>query len=134
MIGMIETTTSNSMRVNPFASRVAGRDSSDALERQPPLSFTVATLRDLPPCMSCPCSPFTYQPPYETHSVNDWVVVPARFDAEIVNVCFPAVPCAGVPERTPVVEFNVTPLGKWPEVTLNVGAGYPVAVTWKLNE
>jgi len=40
----------------------------------------------------------------------------------------PAVPDAGVPLRTPVVVLNVTPPGSVP-VSLNVGAGNPVAVT-----
>ena len=34
----------------------------------------------------------------------------------------------GVPDRTPAV-LSVTPVGKEPEVTENVGAGVPVAVT-----
>src|SRR5215472_5970357 len=41
------------------------------------------------------------------------------------------VPAAGVPLRTPVVVLNVTPVGSAP-VSLNVGAGNPVAVTVKV--
>ena len=41
----------------------------------------------------------------------------------------PVVPVAGVPLRTPVAGFKDTPLGNVPFVTLNVGAGEPVAVT-----
>jgi hypothetical protein len=37
-------------------------------------------------------------------------------------------PAAGVPDKTPEVAFKVTPLGNVP-VSLNVGAGVPVAVT-----
>ena len=37
-------------------------------------------------------------------------------------------PVAGVPLNTPVVELSVTPAGSAP-VSLNVGAGKPVAVT-----
>ena len=39
----------------------------------------------------------------------------------------PAVPAAGVPLSTPVVELNVTPLGKFP-LTESDGGGTPVAV------
>jgi hypothetical protein len=41
------------------------------------------------------------------------------------------VPAAGVPLSTPVVVLNVTPVGNAP-VSLNVGAGNPVAVTVKV--
>jgi hypothetical protein len=42
----------------------------------------------------------------------------------------PPVPAAGVPLRRPA-ELRVTPLGKAP-VSLNVGAGTPEAIAWKL--
>jgi hypothetical protein len=77
---------------------------------------------------------FISRPPYETVSLKVWVVVPPRFEAVIVNVYVPAVPLAGVPERTPVVALSATPLGRCPDVIVNVGAGNPVAVTSKPNE
>jgi hypothetical protein len=40
----------------------------------------------------------------------------------------PPVPATGVPLRTPVAGVNVTPVGNVP-VSLNVGAGVPVAIT-----
>jgi len=43
----------------------------------------------------------------------------------------PPEPAAGVPERTPVVAFKVTPDGRVP-VSEYVGAGKPVAVTVKV--
>src|SRR5450756_770881 len=42
-----------------------------------------------------------------------------------------AVPAAGVPESTPVVELRVTPVGREP-VSLKVGAGFPLAFTVKV--
>ena len=47
--------------------------------------------------------------------------------AVIVMTYVPPVPAAGVPERTPAL-LSVTPLGSVP-VSVNVGAGVPVAVT-----
>jgi len=41
------------------------------------------------------------------------------------------VPAAGVPLSTPLVELRVTPVGNAP-VSLNVGAGKPVAVNVKV--
>ncbi len=52
---------------------------------------------------------------------------PATFVAVTVKLYGPAV--VGVPEMTPVVGFNVSPAGIVPEVTANVGAGLPVAVS-----
>ena len=59
-----------------------------------------------------------------------WLVLPAEFVALIVKWY---VPVLTVPDRTPVVALIVTPRGTVPD-RLNVGAGKPVAVTWKLNE
>jgi hypothetical protein len=49
------------------------------------------------------------------------------FAAVSVPVNAPA--ALGVPLMTPVVAFNVSPVGNAPLVTENVGAGAPVAVT-----
>jgi hypothetical protein len=51
------------------------------------------------------------------------------FEAVMVIGYEPPAPAAGVPLRTPA-ELRVTPLGRMP-VSLNVGAGNPVAVTVK---
>ena len=51
--------------------------------------------------------------------------------AVIVTECEPTVPAAGVPLKTPA-ELRVTPVGKVPVVTANVGAGEPLAVTLKV--
>jgi len=51
--------------------------------------------------------------------------VPTPLDALIVKVKVPAV--VGVPDKTPVVGFNVSPAGKAPEATANVAAGVAVA-------
>src|SRR5439155_21204221 len=61
-------------------------------------------------------------------SVKLWFAVPTEFVAVNVIGYVPAVPAAGVPESTPVVALNVTPLGR-PPVSLSVGVGFPVAVT-----
>jgi hypothetical protein len=50
----------------------------------------------------------------------------------MVNTKGDPVALVGVPESTPVVPFSVTPGGKLPEVTLNVGAGFPLATTVKV--
>jgi hypothetical protein len=47
------------------------------------------------------------------------------FDAEIVPVKIPA--ALGVPESSPAL-LRLSPSGKAPEVTANVGIGVPVAV------
>ena len=47
------------------------------------------------------------------------------FVAAIVNVAGPA--AVGVPDRTPVVVFRLSPAGRAPEFTRNVGAGLPLA-------
>src|SRR5207245_8355425 len=57
--------------------------------------------------------------------------VPTPLLAVKVMGYVPFVPAAGVPLRTPVVVLNVTPVGSVP-VSLNVGAGNPVAVTVKV--
>ncbi len=57
-----------------------------------------------------------------------WVVLPEVLVALKVIGYVPPVPAAGVPLRTPVVVLNVTPAGSVP-VSLNVGAGVPVAAT-----
>lgn len=49
------------------------------------------------------------------------------FEAVTVIGYEPPVPAAGVPLKSPA-EVNVTPLGSAP-VSLNVGAGKPVAIT-----
>jgi hypothetical protein len=65
-------------------------------------------------------------------SVKLWVAfTPIPFSAVITIGYAPWVPVAGVPLSTPVVEFRVTPVGSAP-VSLNVGAGKPVAVTVKV--
>src|SRR2546427_13274433 len=61
-------------------------------------------------------------------SVKLCEVLPELFVALKVIGYVPPVPAAGVPLRTPVVVLNVTPVGSVP-VSLNVGAGNPVAVT-----
>jgi len=52
----------------------------------------------------------------------------APFAAVIMMGYVPPVPAAGVPLSRPLVELRVTPVGSGP-VSLNVGAGKPVAVT-----
>jgi hypothetical protein len=54
------------------------------------------------------------------------VAVPEEFVAVTTPVNVPAP--VGVPDRAPVVLFNVNPGGKAPDVMLNVGAGDPLAV------
>jgi hypothetical protein len=54
------------------------------------------------------------------------------FVAVKVSGYVPPDPAAGVPVRTPVAGVNVTPAGSVP-VTLNVGAGVPVAVTLNVD-
>lgn len=51
-------------------------------------------------------------------------------EAVTVKMYWPAVPDAGVPESTPLLD-KVIPFGRVPEVTEKVGAGKPLAV--KLN-
>jgi hypothetical protein len=46
--------------------------------------------------------------------------------AATVNVATPA--AVGVPERTPLVVFRLSPAGRAPEAILKVGAGSPLAV------
>src|SRR5260221_360588 len=58
-------------------------------------------------------------------------LAPTPLAAPSVSEYVPAVPPAGVPERTPVAGFSVTPEGSAP-VTEKVGAGKPVAVTVKV--
>lgn len=68
---------------------------------------------------------------WSTSSVKFCVAfVPTPFDAVIVIEYEPPVPAAGVPLSRPV-ELKLTPLGSV-LVVLKVGAGVPVAVTWKL--
>ena len=52
-----------------------------------------------------------------TVSVNDWPVLPVVLVAVMVKLVTPPVPAAGVPLRTPVVAFSVSPLGRAPTVT-----------------
>jgi len=61
-------------------------------------------------------------------SVKLCEVLPELFVALKVIGYVPPVPAPAVPLRTPVVVLNVTPVGSAP-VSLNVGAGNPVAVT-----
>jgi hypothetical protein len=61
-------------------------------------------------------------------SVKFWVALPEVLVALNMIGYVPPVPAAGVPLRTPVVVLNVTPVGNVP-VSLNVGAGVPVAIT-----
>ena len=56
--------------------------------------------------------------------------VPTPLEAVTVKVYWPAVPDAGVPESTPLLD-KVIPLGRLPAGTEKVGAGKPLAV--KLN-
>ena len=56
--------------------------------------------------------------------------VPTPLEAVTVKMYWPAVPDAGVPESTPLLD-KVKPLGRVPTVTEKVGAGKPLAV--KLN-
>jgi hypothetical protein len=64
-----------------------------------------------------------------TVSVKFWVAsVPAPLWAVIVKGYVPPLPDAGVPLSVAVAAVNVTPLGSTP-VSMNVGAGKPVAVT-----
>ncbi len=58
-------------------------------------------------------------------------LAPTPLAALSVSAYVPAVPPAGVPERTPVAGFSATPEGSAP-VTEKVGAGNPVAVTVKV--
>ncbi len=51
---------------------------------------------------------------------------PDVFDADTVKEYTPDV--VGVPDNTPVEELSDNPFGKLPDVRLNVGAGFPVAV------
>jgi hypothetical protein len=65
-----------------------------------------------------------------TVSVKLWVAFGRiAFCAVIVIGNVP--PAVGVPESTPVAELNVTPFGSVP-LSLNSGAGVPVAVTAKV--
>ncbi len=57
-------------------------------------------------------------------SLLNW---PAALLAVTVKLYVPLVPASGVPLSTPVVVLRVTPLGRVPPVTLNVGVGKPVA-------
>ena len=52
--------------------------------------------------------------------------VPTPLLARTVKVNVPAV--VGVPDSTPVVAFNVNPLGSVPLATAKVGAGLPLAL------
>ena len=62
-----------------------------------------------------------------TDSVKSWLAFGATpFCAAIVIRYAPL--AVGVPDRIPVAALNVTPVGSVP-VSLNVGAGDPVAVT-----
>ena len=58
----------------------------------------------------------------KTVRVNVWVVVPAELVAVMVKEWVPAVPEAGVPDRTPLAVLKLTPLGSFPD-SVNVGAG-----------
>lgn len=58
-----------------------------------------------------------------------WVAVPATFVAVIVPVNSPE--AVAVPVIAPAL-LSVSPVGKAPAVTENVGAGAPLAVTVKL--
>src|SRR5579872_1035194 len=67
-----------------------------------------------------------------TVSVKPWVALaPTPFSAVKVIEYTPPVPAPGVPASTPVELLNVTPDGSDP-VSVNVGAGSPVAVTLKV--
>ena len=59
-------------------------------------------------------------------SVKCWVVVLTEFVAEMMITYTPVV--VGVPERVPDSD-SVTPFGS--PVAEKLGAGYPVAMTWK---
>jgi hypothetical protein len=63
-----------------------------------------------------------------TVRVKDWLAVPAVFVAVKLMLKTPAT--EGVPLNTPVATLNDTPAGKAP-LSVNVGAGEPVAVTVK---
>ena len=65
-----------------------------------------------------------------TVMLNDWVAgVPTPLVAVTVSVAVPVV--VVMPDNRPLGE-RVRPDGSVPVVTLKVGAGYPVAVNWKL--
>ena len=57
---------------------------------------------------------------------KDCVAVPAEFVAVTIPVNVPA--ALGVPLSTPEEELRDKPVGSAPDVTLNVGAGEPLAV------
>jgi hypothetical protein len=58
--------------------------------------------------------------------------MPPALVAVIVTWYVPPVPPAGVPDNAPVAVLKLTPFGRRPEIE-SVGAGDPVAVTWKLK-
>ena len=65
-----------------------------------------------------------------TAILNDWVAgVPTPLVAVTVTVVVPKV--VAMPDNRPLGE-RVRPDGSVPVVTLKVGAGYPVAMNWKL--
>src|SRR6185295_9633925 len=66
-----------------------------------------------------------------TVRVTSSVAVPPALVAATVNACSPPVPAAGVPVNPPAA-LRVSPDGSVPELTANVGAGFPVAVKLKL--
>ena len=87
-------------------------------------------------------------PPGATEALAGGVEITAPFCTVSVKLCVAGVPTpllawmvkmkgepvllVGVPLITPVVEFNEAHGGNVPAVTLNVGAGEPVAVTVKV--
>ena len=64
-----------------------------------------------------------------TRAYSEDVAGAMPFEAVTVKALDPAT--VGVPVMAPVVAFRVSPVGRAPEVIVNVGAGVPVAVTVK---
>ena len=86
MIGIIVTTMSSSIRVNPFSPRAARRCPPVALERQPPQTLDTA-LREIIDRITFSLLLIIYRPKSkpETVSVKAWVVVPLALEALIVK-------------------------------------------------
>ena len=101
-----------------------------------PLSLSVGVGVPVAVTVKVPAVPTTNEVLVALVMAADWFTVSVKLcvGAPAVFVAFrvigyePPVPAAGVPLNNPAV-LSVTPLGSVP-VSVNVGAGYPLAVAW----
>jgi hypothetical protein len=123
------------------AAGVPPRTPIEALKVTPvgsaPDSLSVGTGKPVAATVKVPAAPTVNVTLFALVIAADWFTVRVKFcvasepiplwAVKVIEYAPPEL-AAGVPERTPVAELNVTPGGNAPD-SLNIGAGVPVAVT-----